>query len=52
MENKLLSAATKLLEARADMMVTAEEWEALALAVNEESGQYVQWRTPDELKTD
>jgi hypothetical protein len=48
--NKLLTAAINLLEARANQMVTAEEWEALAQAVKEETGQYVEWRNWDELE--
>jgi hypothetical protein len=47
-DNKLLTAAINLLEARANQMVTAEEWEALAQAVMEENGQYIEWRTADE----
>lgn len=47
-DNKLVTAAISLLEARANQMVTAEEWEALAQAVKEENGQYVEWRTADE----
>ena len=49
MNNKLVTAAVKLLEARSNQMVTEEEWEALAQAVKEETDQYVQWRTYDEL---
>jgi hypothetical protein len=50
MDNKLLTAAINLLEARANQMVTETEWEALAQAVKKETGQYVQWRNWDELK--
>ena len=52
MNNKLLAPAVKLLEARSLQMVTEEEWEALAQAVKEETGEYVQWRTYDELPED
>ena len=45
-----MTAAINLLEARANQMVTAEEWEALAQAVKEETGQYVEWRNWDELE--
>jgi hypothetical protein len=50
MQSKLVTAAISLLEARENMMVTEDEWEALAQAVKEETGQYVQWRTADELE--
>jgi hypothetical protein len=50
MDNKLLTAAINILEARANQMVTAEEWKALAQAVKEETGQYVEWRNRDELR--
>jgi hypothetical protein len=49
-DNTLATAAINLLEARANQMVTAAEWEALAQAVEETTGQYIQWRTWDELK--
>jgi hypothetical protein len=45
MDDNLLAAAIDLLEARANQMVTETEWEALAQAVKEETGQYVEWRT-------
>jgi hypothetical protein len=49
MDNKLVTAAVRILEARSNQMVTEEEWDALAEAVREETGAYVQWRTLDEL---
>ena len=52
MTNKLLTAATQLLEARAVMQLTEDEWEALAQAVKDETGEYIQWRTDDELNTE
>ena len=52
MNNKLVTAAIKLLEAHSDQMVTEDEWEALAQAVKEETGEYVQWRTYDQLPED
>ena len=45
-----LCAATRLLEDRADMQLTDDEWDALAKAVMQRTGQYIQWRTDDELK--
>ena len=50
MENILLCAATGLLEVRADMQLTEDEWDALAQTVIQDTGQYIQWRTDDELK--
>ena len=50
LDNPLLSAAIKLLEARADMQLTENEWGALAQAVKQETGQYIQWRADDEQK--
>ena len=52
MTNKLLTAATQLLEARAVMQLTEDEWEALAQSVKDETGQYIQWRIDDELNTE
>ena len=52
MTNELLTAATQLLEARAVMQLTEDEWEALAQAVKDETGEYIQWRTDDELNTE
>ena len=52
MTNELLTAATQLLEARAVMQLTEDEWEALAQAVKDETGQYIQWRIDDELNTE
>jgi hypothetical protein len=49
MDNKLLTAAIKLLEAQANQMLTETVWEALAQAMKEETGQYVEWRNWDEL---
>ena len=49
MNNKLVTSAVKILEARSMQMVTEDEWEGLAQAVKEETGEYVQWRTYDEL---
>jgi hypothetical protein len=50
MENTLLCAATRLLEVRANMQLTEDEWDALAQTVIQDTGQYIQWRTDDELK--
>ena len=49
-DNKPVTAAINLLEALATQMVTETEWEALAQAVEEETGQYVEWRNWDELR--
>ena len=49
---ELLTAAINLLEARAIQMLTEEHWEALAQAVKEATGQQVEWRTYDELKSE
>jgi hypothetical protein len=49
MNSALLTSAIRLLEARTNMMLTKDEWEALAQAVQGETGRYVQWRTDDEL---
>jgi hypothetical protein len=40
-----------LLEARSLGMLTSQEWERLARAVESESGERVEWRTHDELQT-
>jgi hypothetical protein len=45
----LLHAAIALLEARNVQMLSAEEWENLAKAVDAESGERVEWRTHDEI---
>jgi hypothetical protein len=45
----LLQAAVALIEARNLGMVTAEEWENLAEAVEAESGEKIEWRTVDEI---
>ena len=37
------------MEARNIGMVTSEEWENLAKAVEAESGQKIEWRTHDEI---
>ncbi len=52
MSDDLLTAAINLLEARANQMLTETEWEALAQAVKEATGQQVEWRTYDELNTE
>ena len=49
-ESALLGAAIALLEARNIGMVTVEEWENLAKAVEADSGQKIEWRTQDELE--
>jgi hypothetical protein len=49
MDNRLVTAAINLLEARANQQLTETEWEALARAVKEETGQWVEWRNWDEL---
>jgi hypothetical protein len=36
-------------QARANQQLTETEWEALAQAVKEETGHYIQWRNWDEL---
>jgi hypothetical protein len=51
-KDNLITAAINLLEARAVQMITEAEWEALAQAVKEETGQYIEWRTGDELKAE
>ena len=48
--NTLLCAATRLLEVRANTQLTEDEWDALAQTVIQDTGQYIQWRTDDELK--
>ena len=50
MENTLLCAAARLMELQANMQLTDDEWDALAKAVMQRTGQYIQWRTDDELK--
>lgn len=42
--------ATNLLKARADQTITNQEWEDLAEAVENETGEYTEWRTPDEIR--
>lgn len=49
-KSAVVTAAIRLLEARADNMVTAEEWQNLAAAVESETGEQVEWRMGDELK--
>lgn len=44
----LLEAAKNLIEAKKNQMVTSEEWEALAQAYKDATGQFINWRTPDE----
>ena len=51
-KDNLITSAINLLEARAVQMITQAEWEALAQALKEETGQYVEWRTGDELKVE
>lgn len=48
-KSPLLQAAIALMEARNIGMVTSEEWETLAKAVQAESGEKVEWRTHDEI---
>ena len=45
----LLQAAIGLMEARNIGMVTSEERENLAKAVEAESGEKIEWRTHDEI---
>lgn len=52
MTDNLLTVAINLLQARANQMLTETSWEALAQAVWEETGRYVQWRTYDDLKAE
>ena len=47
--DKLLAAARNMLESRETGMLTTGEWENLADAVKEVTGQWVEWRTQDEL---
>ena len=51
-KSPLLSAAITLMEVRNLGMVTSEEWENLAKAVEAESGQKIEWRTHDEIFDD
>ena len=46
----LAVAVANLLMARADGMVTREEWENLAKALQKETGETVEYRTRDELR--
>lgn len=48
-QSRLLLTAIALLEARNVDMVTSEEWEKLAKAVEAQSGKRVEWRTDDEI---
>jgi len=48
-QSPLLNAAVALLESRSVQMLTFEEWENLANAVEAESGERVEWRTHDEI---
>lgn len=48
-KSPLLGAAITLIDARRVGMVTSEEWEHLAKAVEAESGERVEWRTHDEI---
>jgi hypothetical protein len=48
-QDNLLTAAINLLEARSLRMITEAEWEALAQAIEEQTGQRIEWRTTDEL---
>ena len=48
-ESPLVRAAIALMEARNIGMVTSEEWQNLAKAVEAESGEKVEWRTHDEI---
>lgn len=49
MNSPLREAVKRLLEARAIQMVTSEEWNAVADALEKETGERVEWRTQDEL---
>jgi hypothetical protein len=44
-------AATALMKARANQMVTDAEWEELAQAMEIEAGEFVEWRTPEEIRS-
>jgi len=48
-KSAVIQAAVALMEARNLGMVTSEEWENLADAVEAESGLKIEWRTQDEL---
>jgi len=48
-KSPLVQAAIALMEARNISMVTSEEWENLAKAVEAESGEKIEWRTDDEI---
>jgi hypothetical protein len=48
-KSPLVQAAIALMEARNIGMVTSEEWENLAKAVEAESGEKIEWRTDDEI---
>jgi hypothetical protein len=48
-KSPLLRAAIALMEARNIGMVTSEEWENLAKAVEAESDEKIEWRTHDEI---
>lgn len=45
----VLQAAIALIEARSIDIVTCEEWGNLAKAVEDESGEQVEWRPDDEI---
>lgn len=49
MKSPLTEAVKRLLEARNIQMVTSEEWDAVAAALKQETGEYIEWRTQDEL---
>lgn len=48
-KSPLLQAAIALMEARNVGMVTSEQWENLAKAVEAESGEKIEWCTDDEI---
>ena len=49
-KSPVVQTAIALMEARNVGMVTSEEWENLAKAVEAESGEKVEWRTDDEIE--
>jgi len=49
-KSPLLQAAIALMEARNIGMVTSEEWENFAKAVEAESGEKIEWRTEDDAE--
>lgn len=46
----VINAMRALLGARSNQMLTVDEWEAVAGALEQETGERVEWRTADEMK--